>query len=82
MSYIVLESDMNKDIQGLCLFLGMIGWAYVAILAIVMLFTGVKILKSIVLISAFSSFLVSLGLTPQVKQRLVQVMKKKAASYK
>jgi hypothetical protein len=44
-----------------------------------MLFTGFKILKSIVFISAFSSFLVSLGLTPQVKQRLVQVIKQKVA---
>jgi hypothetical protein len=73
---------VNKDIQGMCLFLGMIGLAYVAILVLTMLFTGVKILKSIIFISAFSSFLVSLGLTPQVKQRLVQVVKQKAAFYK
>jgi LEA14-like dessication related protein len=61
----------------------MIDLAYLAILAIVMLFTGVKTLKSIVLISAFSSFfsfLVSLSLTPQVKQRLVQVIKQKVIS--
>ena len=80
--FYVWEKEMNKDIKGLCLFLGMIGLAYVAILALVMLFTGVKILKSIVFISAFSSFLVSLGLTPQVKQRLVQVIKQKTASYR
>jgi len=73
---------MNKDIKGLCLFLGMIGLAYAAVLVLAMLFTGVKILKSIVFISAFSSFLVSLGLTPKVKERLVQVVKQKAASYK
>lgn len=73
---------MNKDIKGLCLFLGMIGLAYAAILILTMLFTGVKILKSIVFISAFSSFLVSLGLTPQVKQRLLQVLKQKTAFYK
>jgi hypothetical protein len=66
---------MNKDLKGLCLFLGMIGLAYAAILVLTMLFTGVKILKSIVFISAFSSFLMSLGLTPEVKQRLVQVIK-------
>lgn len=73
---------MNKDIKGLCLFLGMIGLAYAAILVLTMLFTGVKILKSIVFISAFSSFLVSLGLTQQVKHRLVQVVKQKAQSYR
>ncbi|WP_339720710.1 hypothetical protein [uncultured Paraglaciecola sp.] len=73
---------MNKDLKGLCLFLGMIGLAYAAILIITMLFTGVKILKSIVFISAFSSFLISLGLTPHVKQRLVQVIKQKVALYK
>ena len=73
---------VNKDLKGLCLFLGMIGLAYAAILVITMLFTGVKILKSIVFISAFSSFLVSLGLTPQVKQRLVTVIKQKAKFYK
>lgn len=68
---------MNKDLKGLCLFLGMIGLAYAAILLVTMMFTGVKILKSIVFISVFSSFLVSLGLTPQVKQRLVQTIKAK-----
>ena len=71
---------MNKDLKGLCLFLGMIGFAYAAILVLTMMFTGVKILKSIVFISAFSSFLVSLGLTQQVKQRLVMVIKQKVAS--
>jgi hypothetical protein len=68
---------VNKDLQGMCLFLGMIGLAYAAILVLTMVFTGVKILKSIVFISAFSSFLISLGLTPQVKQRLVQTIKTK-----
>lgn len=73
------DNQVNKDLKGMCLFLGMIGLAYAAILVVVMLFTGFKILKSIVFISAFSSFLVSLGLTPQVKQRLVQVIKQKVA---
>nr|WP_252732097.1 hypothetical protein [Paraglaciecola arctica] len=60
----------------------MIGLAYAAILVITMVFTGVKILKSIVFISAFSSFLVSLGLTSQVKQRLVYLVKQKVTSYR
>ena len=70
---------MNKEVKGLCLFLGLIGLAYAAILIICMLFTGVKILKSILFISAFSSFLVSLGLTPEVKRRLIQTIKTKIA---
>ena len=73
--------NMNKDVKGMCLFLGMIGLAYAAILVLTMVFTGVKILKSIVFISAFSSFLISLGLTPEVKQKLVRVIKAKVGSY-
>lgn len=82
MEHLQRKLSVNKDLKGLCLFLGMIGLAYAAILVLTMLFTGVKILKSIVIISAFSSFLVSLGLTPQVKQRLVHVIKQKASFYK
>jgi hypothetical protein len=70
---------MNKEVKGLCLFLGLIGLAYAATLIICMLFTGVKILKSILFISAFSSFLVSLGLTSEVKRRLIQTIKTKIA---
>ncbi|MGJ8679988.1 hypothetical protein [Paraglaciecola sp.] len=66
---------MNKEIKGMCLFLGMIGLGYAALLCSIMLFTGVKIFKSIVLITTFSSFLVSLGLTTQVKHRIIQLVK-------
>lgn len=72
--------NMNKDVKGMCLFLGMIGLAYAAILVLTMVFTGVKILKSIVFISAFSSFLISLGLTPKVKHKLVRVIKAKVSN--
>ena len=61
---------MNNDIKGMCLFLGMIGLGYVVFLVLLMAFTGVKILKSILFITMLSSMLVSLGLTPQVKTRL------------
>jgi hypothetical protein len=61
---------MNKDMKGICLFLGMIGLGYVAFLVLLMAITGVKILKSILFITMLSSMLVSLGLTPQVKTRL------------
>jgi hypothetical protein len=62
---------MNNDLKGLCLFLGLTGLAYVALLIIIALLTSVKVFKSIVIIASFSTFLVSLGLTPQVKYRLL-----------
>jgi len=70
---------MNKDIQGVCLTLGLIGLGYVALLILVALFTGAKIIKSIMFISVFSSFLISLGLTPQVKDRLANFVKLKTS---
>ena len=66
---------MNNDIKGMCLFLGLIGIGYVALLILFALFTGVKIIKSIMFISVFSSALISLGLTSQVKNRLFSYAK-------
>lgn len=66
---------MNNDVKGICLFLGLIGLGYAALLIMVALLTGAKIIKSIFFISIFSSFLVSLGLTPQVKRRLSNYLK-------
>ncbi len=66
---------MNNDIKGMCLFLGLIGIGYVALLILTALLTGAKVIKSIMFISIFSSFLISLGLTPQVKSRLVNYLK-------
>jgi len=71
---------MNNDVKGICLFLGLIGLGYVALLIIITLLTGAKIVKSILAISIFSSFLISLGLTPQVKNRLSNYLK--SLSYK
>ena len=62
---------MNNDIKGMCLFLGLIGVGYAVLLILFALFTGAKIIKSIIFISVFSSGLISLGLTYQVKNRLV-----------
>lgn len=70
---------MNKDLQGICLTLGLIGLGYVALLILVALITGAKILQSILFISVFSSFLISLGLTPQVKNRLANYLKVKTS---
>jgi hypothetical protein len=66
---------MNHDIKGICLFLGLIGLGYTALLILVMLLTGAKIIKTIMFISIFSSFLLSLGLTEQVKRRLFNYLK-------
>ncbi|WP_206486546.1 hypothetical protein [Thalassotalea sp. G2M2-11] len=66
---------MNNDIKGMCLFLGLIGLGYVALLILVALLTSVKVIKSIMFISIFSTFLISLGLTPQVKNRLYNYLK-------
>jgi len=66
---------MNHDIKGICLFLGLIGLGYAALLIVVMLLTGAKIIKTVMFISIFSSFLLSLGLTEQVKHRLFNYLK-------
>lgn len=66
---------MYSEIKGMCLFLGVIGLGYVAFLIVVALLTGAKILKSIIFISIFSTLLISVGLTPQVKQRLALYLK-------
>jgi len=66
---------MNNDMKGICLFLGLIGVGYAALLILFALFTGAKIIKSIMFISVFSTGLLSLGLTSQVKQRLFSYAK-------
>jgi len=61
---------MNNEIKGMCLFLGFLGLTYVALLLLLVLFTSVKIAKSIVFISLFSSALITFGLSTQVKARI------------
>jgi len=61
---------MNNEIKGMCLFLGFLGLTYVALLLLLVLFTSVKIAKSIVFISLFSSALITFGLSTQVKTRI------------
>jgi hypothetical protein len=68
---------MNNDIKGMCLFLGLIGVGYAVLLILFTLFTGAKIIKSIMFISVFSTGLVSLGLHSQVKSRLLSLAKTK-----
>ena len=66
---------MNNDMKGLCLFLGLIGVGYVAVLLLFVLFTGAKIIKSIIFISVFSLGLINIGLNLQVKKRLYSYLK-------
>ena len=61
---------MNKEIQGICLCMGLMGLAYVALLILLVLFTGAKIVKTIVIIASISTMLCSLGLSSHVKNRL------------
>ncbi|MCJ8318495.1 MAG: CocE/NonD family hydrolase [Colwellia sp.] len=61
---------MNKEIQGFCLCIGMMGLAYVALLILLVLFTGAKIVKTIMIIASISAMLLSLGLSSQVKSRI------------
>jgi hypothetical protein len=68
---------MNNEIKGMCLFLGLIGVGYAVLLILFALFTGAKIIKSIMFISVFSTGLVSLGLNSQVKNRLFNLAKSK-----
>ncbi|WKE67220.1 hypothetical protein PVT67_08285 [Gallaecimonas kandeliae] len=66
---------LSNDIKGVCLFLGLIGMAYAALLIILVAFTGVKIVKSILFIVAMSAALFSMGLRSQVKQRIFMYAK-------
>ncbi|MFT6900318.1 MAG: hypothetical protein ACJAXS_000480 [Colwellia sp.] len=68
---------MNKDIKGMCLFLGLISVGYVVSLILFVLFTGAKIIKSMMLISVLSIGLVIWGLNSQVKVRLLSLVKTK-----
>jgi hypothetical protein len=66
---------MNNDIKGMCLVLGLIGLGYTVLLIIFALFTGAKIIKSVIFITVFSSGLISLGLSSKVKTRLLSYAK-------
>jgi hypothetical protein len=63
---------MSKEMRDLCLCIGSIGLAYALLLVMVALFTGAKIVKSIVIIATFSSMLFTVGLAPTVRKRLKQ----------
>jgi hypothetical protein len=69
---------MNKEMRGVCLCMGVMGLAYVALLLLLVLFTGAKIVKTIFVIATVSTMLFSLGLSPQVRARIKQKLLTKA----
>ena len=66
------KNIMNDDVRGICLFLGFACLAYIAALILLAAFTGVKFIKGISLLIVFAAGLISLGITPQVRSRLVR----------
>ena len=62
----------NKEVQGLCLCLAIMGLTYVLMLMLLVMFTGVKLYKTIFIVITLSSILFTLGLNNQVKNRLKQ----------
>jgi hypothetical protein len=60
----------NKEVQGLCLCLAMMGLTYVVLLMLLITFTGVKLYKTVAIVAMLSSILFTLGLSKQVKSRL------------
>jgi len=62
----------NKEVQGLCLCLAMMGLTYALLLMVLITFTGVKLYKTAIVVVALSSLLFTLGLNSQVKNRFKQ----------
>jgi len=60
----------NKEVQGLCLCLAMMGLTYAVLLMLLITFTGVKLYKTVFVVVTLSSLLFTLGLSKQVKSRL------------
>lgn len=60
----------NKEIQGLCLCLALMGLTYAVMLMVLIMFTGVKLYKTVVIVITLSSILFTLGLNSKIKNRL------------
>ncbi|MEH6383700.1 MAG: hypothetical protein V7780_03800 [Colwellia sp.] len=60
----------NKEVQGLCLCLAVIGLTYALLLMLLVMFTGIKLYKTIIVVATISSILFTMGLNKQVKNRL------------
>jgi len=62
----------NKEVQGLCLCLSIMGLTYVLMFMVLVMFTGAKLYKTIFIVVTLSSILFTLGLNSHVKSRLKQ----------
>jgi hypothetical protein len=62
----------NKEVQGLCLCLAVMGLTYALMLMLLIMFTGIKLYKTVIIVATISSILFTLGLNKQVKNRLRQ----------
>ncbi|MBA6230973.1 MULTISPECIES: hypothetical protein [unclassified Colwellia] len=60
----------NKEVQGLCLCLAVMGLTYALLLILLVMFTGIKLYKTIIVVATISSILFTMGLNKQVKNRL------------
>lgn len=60
----------NKEVQGLCLCLAVMGITYALLLMLLIMFTGIKLYKTVIVVTTISSILFTLGLNQQVKNRL------------
>jgi hypothetical protein len=60
----------NKEVQGLCLCLAVMGLTYALLLMLLIMFTGIKLYKTVIIVATISSILFTLGLNKQVKNRL------------
>ena len=62
----------KKEVQGLCLCLAVMGITYALLLMLLIMFTGIKLYKTVIIVTTISSILFTLGLNKQVKNRLRQ----------
>ena len=60
----------NKEVQGLCLCLAVMGITYALLLMLLIMFTGIKLYKTVIIVATISSILFTLGLNQQVRNRL------------
>jgi hypothetical protein len=63
---------MNKEFQGLLLCIAVLGLAYTALMLILMLLTGAKLIKTIAIVFTLSALLFTLGLSKDIRMRIKQ----------
>ncbi len=66
---------MNKELQGLFLCVAALGFAYTALMLLLMLISGIKLFKTVSLVFALSILFFSFGLSKQVKLRMKEKLR-------